>query len=338
MLLSKLLALRPDILIPYAVRGAATAANFSLLLIWLLRCAQPVSPRANLHGSFGRLRFVMLGLRNHAALNPIVTAPDNGALGRAVRSRPQMLRILLHAYQTTAWNLPTRLDNLVQHFDELTKLDLSDLLDPEASVDIMPLTEIAPRLRLVLDQAPWFFAEGPLVLNLFDGEERLYSLAFGLSRRDGIVTAQVGAIQGRALPEIMDIYRHLTRASHGLRPRDLLIELFRSFCAEVGVSRILLVSDSHRQHRDAYFGSAADAVKTDYNAIWEDRGARRIDGGTFELPLHGMRRSAGDVPPRKRALYQRRYALLDLLAARMASRIATMRRTPVSSQPRCERV
>lgn len=338
MLVTKLTVWRPGTVIPYAVRGATTAVSFTTLLIWLLRWAQPVSPRIDLHGSFGRLRFVMLGLRNRAALNRFVKAPDDGPLARAVRSRPQMLRIVLHAYQTTAWNLPTRLENLLQHYEELAALDLPDLLDPEASLEIMALPEITPRLRLVLDQAPWFCAEGPLVLNLFDGEERLYSLAFALSRQDGIVTTQVGAIQGRALPEIMDVYRQLTRATHGLRPRDLLIELFRLFCADVGINRILLVSDSHRQHRDTYFGSAADKVKTDYDTIWRDRGAYRLDEGTFELPLHGSRRSAGDVPPRKRALYQRRYALLDLLAGRMVQRIAAIRGASVAPGHGCERV
>jgi uncharacterized protein VirK/YbjX len=336
MLLTKLLALRLDILLLHSVRVAAAAAGFATYLIWLWRWSRRVSPRYDLRGRIGRLRFMMLGLRNHAALDPFVNAPDDGALGRAVHSRPQMLGVLLHASQTTAWDLPTRLDHLVRHFDELVKLDWPDLLDPDMSLEIMPLVEIAPQLRLVLDQPLWFCGEGPLVLNLFDGEERLYSLAFALGMQDDIVTAQVGAIQGRALPGIMEVYRQLTRTSHGLRPRDLLIELFRLFCSAVGIRRILLVSDSHRQHRDAYFGNATDAVVADYDAIWRDRGAHRIDDATFELPLPAVRRADDEVPPRKRALYRQRYALLDTLAARMAQRIPAMRGAPTPCKPACE--
>jgi uncharacterized protein VirK/YbjX len=336
MLLTKLLALRLDLLLLHSVRGAAAVAGLATSLIWLWRWSRRVSPRYDLRGSIGRLRFMMLGLRNHAALDPFVNAPDDGALGRAVRSRPQMLGVLLHASQTTAWDLPTRLDNLVRHFDELAKLDWPELLDPEMSLEIMPLVEIAPRLRLVLDQPIWLCGEGPLVLNLFDGEERLYSLAFALGKQDGLATAQVGAIQGRALPGITEVYRQLTRSSHGMRPRDLLIELFRLFCAIIGIRRILLVSDSHRQHRDAYFNTATDAVVADYDAIWGDRGAHRIDDATFELPLPATRRAADDVPPRKRALYRQRYALLDTLTARMIQRILVMRRAPAPVDPACE--
>lgn len=336
MLLTKLLVLRPDVVFVHAVRGAAASGGFAAFLIWLWRWSQHVSPPSEKNARIARLRFMVHGLRNQSALDPFVNAPVDGALGRAVRSRPQMLGALLHTYQTTAWDLPTRLDSLVQHFDEVVKLDWAELNDPDMSLEIMPLAEIAPGLRLVLDQPPWFCGEGPLVLNLFDGEERLYSLAFALRAQDGLIAAQVGAIQGRALPDIMEVYRQLTRTSHGMRPRDLLIELFRLFCAAVGIRRILLVSDSHRQHRDAYFGSAADAVVADYDAIWQDRGAHRVDAATFELPLHAIRRDASNVPARKRALYRRRYAMLDTLSARMVQRIPAMRGVPSRHATSCE--
>jgi len=333
MLLTKLLALRPDLLLPHAARGAAAITGFAAYLIWLWTWSQRVSPPGSMQSRAGQLRFVLHGLRNSSALCPFFNAPDDGALGRALRSRPQTLRILLHAYQTTAWDLPTRLDNLVRHFDELAMLGWPDLTDPEKSVEIMPLPEIAPRLRLVLDQPPWFSSEGPLALNLFDGEERLYSLAFALRRHEGLVTAQVGAIQGRAMPAIMDVYRQMTRSSHGLRPRSLLIELFRSFCAAIEVHQVLLVSDSHRQHRDSYFGTAGGAVKVNYDTIWLEHGAHRVDDATFHLPVQTVRRGPGDIPPRKRALYRRRYALLDTLKARMVQNIAAIRRVPASSEP-----
>jgi uncharacterized protein VirK/YbjX len=87
-----------------------------------------------------------------------------------------------------------------------------------------------------------------------------------------------------------------------------------------------------------YFGSAADAVVADYDAIWEERGAQRIDDATFELPMYAVRRATEDVPARKRSLYRQRYALLDTLAARMEERIPAMRRGATPPEPVCELV
>ena len=75
-----------------------------------------------------------------------------------------------------------------------------------------------------------------------------------------------------------------------------------------------------RHHRHPYF--AKTAFPLDYNGIWEDRGGRRIDGRTFELPLARVERDMAAIKPKKRSLYRRRYAFLAELDADLQAGIA----------------
>ena len=58
-----------------------------------------------------------------------------------------------------------------------------------------------------------------------------------ITTQDGKVTL-TGAVRSEA--ERTSIF---TKAAEGLRPRDMLIELFRSLCATIGVRTILCVSN-----------------------------------------------------------------------------------------------
>lgn len=304
--------------------SSATTSDLIAQARWLWRCSSKIDEKG-VRPWLTRWRVLREGLRYREALRPFQWAPSDSALGHALRARPQLLEIVIRPYQTTAWGTDRRLEMLRLHYEQVARLDWPQLRDPDAVVEIMPLDQVQTGLSLVLDQATWFTYEGPLVINLFQDGERIYSLAFALRDNGDHLEARVGAIQGRSLPDIRDIYRELTRASHGVRPRDLLIEMFQTLCEAIGVEKIILVSDSHRHHRHAYFGDAADGMATNYDSIWTDRGAYRLDDATFELPLLRRRRSTAEIAPRKRTQYRRRYDLLDSLTAEAKSRIAMHR-------------
>lgn len=306
--------------------GAAASAVEGLIAQtrWLWRCSSRMDDWEK-RSLLQRLRLIREGLRYREALHPFQTAPSDSPLGQALLARPQFLELVVRPYQTKDWGPDTRLDMLRRHYEQVAQLDWPQLQDPKAQIEIMPMDDVQPDLRLVLDQPIWFTHEGPLVLNLFQGDERIYSLAFALRNNGGQIEACVGAIQGRSLPDVSAIYRELTRVSHGVRPRDLLIEMFQTLCEALGVGRITLVSDSHRHHRHAYFGASQGMVAANYDAIWADRGARRVDDATFELPLQPRRRTADEIAPRKRTQYRRRYDLLDRLSIEAKARIARYR-------------
>jgi uncharacterized protein VirK/YbjX len=289
---------------------------------WLWRQYKATREDRGVRGIRYCIRFMREGLRNRAELDAFRFAPADSNIGRAIKTRPSLLDPLARPYQSSDWDTPTRLRKIASHYQTVEQIGRPLNLGPGEEVEILAMPEVSAGLRLVLDEARWFQREGPIVLNLFLGTTRLYSIAFALRRERGVLTAHVGAIQGRDMPGVLEIYRDLTHCAHGMRPRDMTIELFRSLCQHLGVERILLVSDSHRLHRAPYFGKDALKVVTDYDTIWTDRGASRIDASTFELPVPPSRRDLEQVPARKRGQYRKRYAMLDAIEARLGENLA----------------
>lgn len=294
-----------------------------LYLLWLMRSSTIVAEGSLLNAFRQRVQFIYAGWRLKDMLRPMVSA-DETPFHRRMKSRPSLLGAVIRPYQSTNWDSRTRLSKLGAHYDSMARLRW--LFDPEhdPEVTLCTLSMIHPELRFVMDEAIWFKNEGPLVVSLFLKTDRIFSIAFAVREENGDLIAHVGAIQGRNprdIPDILDVYRDLTRSAHGLRTRDLLIELFRMFCAHLGVARIFLVSDRYQQHRDPYFGSSRGEVLACYNGVWEERGAVRIDDTMFELPLQAVLRDTERIPPRKRALYRRRYDMLAEISGIIAARL-----------------
>jgi uncharacterized protein len=120
----------------------------------------------------------------------------------------------------------------------------------------------------------------------------------------------------------------MTKISNGMRPRDLLIEIFRLFCAELGVTEIYAVSDEYRHHRDhRYFGKlAAKKFSTNYNEVWVDRGAVRVDPMFYQLAVTEPERDLADIPSKKRGMYRRRFEMLRNIKSQMHDRFSYLER------------
>jgi len=155
------------------------------------------------------------------------------------------------------------------------------------------------------------------VISLCEETERRYTLAFSLGSVNGETVAYVGSLQGGGGAEnMLEIYRALTHALHGIRPRDFLFTSFRLLCRQLGVQRILAISDRARLHRNPYFKNKV-GLFSDYDAIWKELGGVPLDNGFFEFGVPVVYREPADIPTRKRAQYRRRYAMLDGIAAQM---------------------
>lgn len=281
---------------------------------WLWRRSGEIAGGASPGAVAKRVRFLYSGWKHQDILERFRSGQDNPRLRKLIDERPDILNLLIAPYQSTNWSVRTRLNKLHAHYATMEKLRW--LFDPavEREAELCRLTVAHPELRLVLDDATWFADEGPLVFNLFLADTRIFSLAFALRVEDGILIAHAGAVQGRnatELPEVKEIYREMTHAAFGMRPRDLLIETFQLLAQHLGVARIFLVSNDHQQRRDHLFAVTRHEVHANYDAIWIERGAVRLDSTTFELPLHAKHRDAADIPARKRRQYERRYAMLE---------------------------
>jgi uncharacterized protein VirK/YbjX len=288
----------------------------------LWRIAHAVDGRAGLRGLRARLVFMAAAVRHRRVLLPMLHA--SGALGRVMARRPETIGCVVWPYVCQSWDATTRLERVRDHWSVVEQIAPALNFPPDAERELLDLATLMPGLRVVLDQPKWFLREGQAVLNLFMGDTRVLSLAFTL-RAEDVAVAYIGALQGRNIDGALDIYKALTGALHGMRPRDFLIDLFRALCAAIGVGRICAVSDASRQHRSAYFGAKAETlVSVDYDAIWKDRGGTPLDADFHVLTVDPERRSVEDIASKKRSMYRKRYAMLEEVESQLRDALLKM--------------
>ncbi|APV37817.1 VirK protein [Pseudomonas frederiksbergensis] len=221
-------------------------------------------------------------------------------------------------YISKNWSPKNKLGVLASHYEVVTQsCPQLLLLGRSESLLLSDLSEFAPGCSLVLDRPFWFMREGELVLNLFQGDLRIASIAFTLCRTDTELCIFIGAVQGihkGVESELsLSIYRDLTKDFEGLRPRSFLIEVIKYIAINIGVEKIYAVGDGYRHHRHPYFGAhKALELAANYDVIWLEHGATPSEREDFfEIPMVLSRKPLDSIASKKRAMYRRRYELLD---------------------------
>lgn len=152
--------------------------------------------------------------------------------------------------------------------------------------------------------------EGMLLLTIKQQESgaTLYSSSFSICNNHLFV----GAIQGPRGENSQLLVRDATRALHGIRPHYFLVEILRQFVAIWKLEGLIGI-DSRHQFKSHSKSFRANVVYFDYGAFWRDLGATREPGGNWQVPVHSTRKSIEEVESKKRAMYRRRFALLDTM-------------------------
>jgi uncharacterized protein VirK/YbjX len=293
----------------------------------ILQVARATFPDPGLSSAVLRLRILAGALRHRGAIRPFLSPSRDSELARLMAAQPDTLGALIWPYQCAAWGPEERLARILSHCAEVDRLGAPFTFPHDCKLPLVDLSDRYPGLSAVLDKPRWFMREGGLVVNLFVAEFRAFSLAFSFHRQDGgPLTAFIGGLQGRNRDGVLDLYRSLTGALHDLRPRDLLIEIFRMICRATGVTGIQAVAQAQRHHRHPYFGRLSRApLPLDYDAIWSDRDGTRLDERAFRLAVDPPRRDLETVKPNKRSLYRKRFGLLDEIDARLQQDLPGLR-------------
>jgi len=240
---------------------------------------------------------------------------DNPFLTRALQRFPLMHGAMYWPYINHTWPMRRRLATIEQHYRMLVG---PAAIIADATFEEVEVTRLGAEyagLRVVLDKAIWFLREGEVVLNLFVNDQRMYSVAFTLARNEaGLPIVLVGALQGSNSDAARGVYRDITHALHGMRPRDLLMVALKLLCRELGIDTIWAVSSDKHQHNSAYFGNSHQTSSlVAYNEVWRQHGGTERGNGFFEMPTVVKHRDMSEIPSRKRAAYRRRYKMLDKL-------------------------
>jgi uncharacterized protein VirK/YbjX len=198
------------------------------------------------------------------------------------------------------------------HYREAASLGELLKLKPRHIKSILKLDTLCEGLDICLENQPWFGREGQCTMSLFYAGERVYSVAFLLSEKDGQRIVYIGAVQGVKQSDSDDTYKLLTKAAHGMRPRDFCVALFLVLCDAMQVKSVLAVQNCNRQHQHSYFDATQRAaVFANYDDIWTENGATLNPDGLFTLEPGVRRKDLAEVPSKKRSMYRKREVFLE---------------------------
>ena len=233
---------------------------------------------------------------------------NNQFLLDELRSSSRLFVAILRPYVHKKWTISKRLVALEQHYLAIAEKGRLFAFNENQYIDLVQLGLEYLDLRVVVDKPVWMRSEGEIAVSIFYQQHRIYTAMFLVTGNSGCRKLVIGAIQGwGGESHAKELYVEITRALHGLRPRDFLISMLKIIATNLGCSEIMGVSDAC--HRSVNLFSSA-TKQTAYDGIWKEHDGQLNSEGFFVIPTELRQREAAEIPARKRALYRRRYELI----------------------------
>jgi uncharacterized protein VirK/YbjX len=244
------------------------------------------------------------------------------AFSEYIQNWPRFLYKIYRPYLTATLAMDARLAVLASHYQFIFQRGLGPVV-AQASHAGVPLAAIdgktGVRYQVRLRAVGTLEREGELTLQLCEGDEALYSVAFTFAWRGGVLAVSIGCIQGANTEGTLDAIRLATRELHGLRPKQLLVSLVRHIGHGLGCERLYLVSNKNRVVRGAM---RQGRVRSDYDQLWNELGAERQPDGDYLLPCVPLATpDLEQVPSKKRAEARRRHELVGALVGAVSERL-----------------
>ncbi|PTR23941.1 hypothetical protein C8J98_11329 [Luteibacter sp. OK325] len=287
----------------------------------LLRFARSLRGRAEWHSSRSRgfratMTYIarsLLHWRQHAAWLTFLDAPAMAGLAAVDRTLTERYQ---HRYMNRHWSMMQRLAATRGHYAfavDRFPAALFDQLYRQREVHVGRLVlRNGSGVSLLLKAPSLRGREGELSISLTDDWGLQISYAT-LSFVDGGRRVIIGCLQGAANNAGRDAIRELTRQSHGLRPKNLLLSMIRSLAEAMGAEHVLGIGN------EAHPFATRKKIKADYDTFWQENGGVADAQGFFAMPVHEPVRCASSVESKRRSEFRRREALrreaCDLLVA-----------------------
>ena len=189
-------------------------------------------------------------------------------------------------------------------------------------------------MRLVICLEPGQRKEGlcSIMLRLND-DFPIYQIMFWttpdnfipIENSSGEMSMFIGAMQGPNVDDAKELIKIITKKCHAYRTKNLILYAAQSFARALGLKKIFAVTN------DGYYANnhirRDRKLKTSFGDFWAECGGTLTnDKRFFELPLIETRKTFEEIPVRKRAVYRRRFELLDEIDAAVAEKIQSFKR------------
>lgn len=133
---------------------------------------------------------------------------------------------------------------------------------------------------------------------------------------------RIGCIQGHKNNN-EDLIKAAQNLMHGLRPKSLMVFVVKEFARHLGIQLVFGAGQSIQAFRRKHFIHIQQLhnINFDYNQLWMESGGKPEDDGWYLLPLITPQKSMDEIKSCKRALYRRRYQMMDQITLEMAKSI-----------------
>jgi uncharacterized protein VirK/YbjX len=249
------------------------------------------------------------------------------AFSEYVRNWPRFLYKIYRPYLSATLPIEARLAVLASHYQFIFERRLGPVVARASAVGVrlaafdgksgLPYQLVLRAVGTCLER------EGELVLQLCQGDALVCSVAFTFAWRGQSHAVSIGCMQGAKGEGTLEAIRVATRELHGLRPKQLLATLVRQLGYQFGCARMLMVSNQNRVVKSA---SRKGRVLADYDQLWMELGAARMDDGDFQLacaPLQAPDLEA--IASKKRSEAKKRHELVVALADAINAQLGVVR-------------
>jgi uncharacterized protein VirK/YbjX len=247
-------------------------------------------------------------------------------LRQQAQASPKLVTRIYRPYALRSLNCRERVTHMIEHHEFLREAGWSDLTQSScrAPLPIMSwTTDDGNTLTLQLQSLKDGHREGESHIQLLWNGQRLFSLSFLVRERAGAHQLLVTRFHGSRAQAAPEWIRQATKAMHGLRPADLLVQAAQHLAQRLGCAQVGLVSNKQRV---ALNPKRRMRIKVDLEKLWKERGAEITPDGLYSLaPEAFVRSDFTDIASHKRAQARRRAAALRQALDAMDAALDTRR-------------
>lgn len=228
---------------------------------------------------------------------------------------PRLAFAPMGAYLCAGWSWEDRIRVLQESyaFAALQGGALREALLSPGGVVLASWGPAGESMAVRMRSTPQFRKEGEwgVFLEQEGVEGAVIGFAFSLARRAaGGWALLIGAVQGR--PDGGEgVTKSATKDLHGIMPKRFVVFLAQEIARSLRMRELLGAGNRVQIYR---VRPGRRKVLLDYDGLWSDAGGTVREDGWFQLPLKAARRTAAEIKPNKRGMYQKRYAMQDLVA------------------------
>lgn len=137
---------------------------------------------------------------------------------------------------------------------------------------------------------------------------------------------RIGCIQGNPEGVGSNTIKFVQKQMQALRPNAFIVFVAQEFARHIGCDVIYGAGNEIQAFRKkhAIHLPWVHNIKFDYDVIFEECGGEKNNEGWYNLPLIPKRKSYSEIKTHKRALYARRYAILDDLSFQIQKSAETL--------------